>query len=62
MTKTKQLFYWGHKQKEAFEKLKDKFALALILVSFDPEMKIILKTNASNQALGSCVSQPDTER
>ena len=61
MTKKKQSFYWECKQKEAFEKLKKKFTLAPILASFDPEKKIILKTDASNQALGSCLSQPDTE-
>ena len=31
------------------------------MASFDPEKKIILKTNASNQALGLCLSQPDAE-
>ena len=32
------------------------------MASFDPERKIILKTDASDQALGSCLSQPDAER
>ena len=62
MTKKKQLFHWECEQKEAFEKLKKKFTLAPILASFDLERKIILETNASNQAPGSCLSQPDTER
>ena len=35
--------------------------MAPILASFDPEKKIILKTDASDQALGSCLSQPDAE-
>ena len=35
--------------------------MAPILASFDPEKKIILKINASDQALGLCLSQPDAE-
>ena len=62
MTKNEQPFHWEYKQREAFEKLKKKFILAPILASFDPERKIILKTNASDQALGSCLSQPDAKR
>ena len=62
MTKKEQPFHWEYKQREAFEKLKKKFTSALILASFDPERKIILKTNASDQALGSCLSQPDAEK
>ena len=48
MTTKKQLFYWGRKQEEAFQKLKNKFTLALILVIFDLEKKIIFKTDASD--------------
>ena len=62
MTKKEQLFHWERKQEEAVEKLKDKFTSAPILASFDPKKKIILKTDTSNQALGSCLSQPDIER
>ena len=62
MTKKEQLFHWEYEQREAFEKLKKKFTLALILASFDPERKIILETDASDQALGSCLSQPDAEK
>ena len=61
MTKKEQPFHWECKQKEAFKKLKKKFILAPILASFDPETKIILKTDAADQALGSCLSQPDAE-
>ena len=60
-TKKEQLFHWECEQREAFEKLKKKFILAPILASFDPERKIILETNASDQALESCLSQPDAE-
>ena len=62
MTKKEQPFYWECEQREAFEKLKKNFILAPILASFDLERKIILKTNASDQALGSCLSQLDAKR
>ena len=61
MTKKEQPFHWECEQREAFEKLKKNFISAPILASFDPERKIILKTNASDQALGSCLSQSDVE-
>ena len=61
MTKKEQPFHWECEQREAFEKLKKKFILAPILASFDPERKIILETDTSDQALGSCLSQPDAE-
>ena len=62
MTKNKQLFYWGCEQEEALEKLKDEFTLAYILASFDPEKKIILKTNALDPALGSYLSQLEIKK
>ena len=46
MTKNKQPFHWECKQREAFEKLKKKFILAPILASFNPERKIVFKTDA----------------
>ena len=61
ITKKEQPFHWECEQKETFEKLKKKFILATVLASFDPERKINLKTDASDQALGSCLSQPDAE-
>ena len=60
LTKKKQPFKWRKEQQDAFHGLKKKFILALILGSFDPEKKIILETDASNQALGSCLCQLDT--
>ena len=62
MTKKEQPFHWEYEQREAFEKLKKKFILARILASFDPKRKIILKTDTSDQALRSCLSQLDAER
>ena len=62
LTKKEQPFKWGKKQQDDFHELKNKFILAPILASFDPEKNIILKTDISNQALGSCLCQPDTNR
>ena len=62
LTKKEQPFNWGKEQQDAFHELKKKFILALILASFDPEKKIILETDASNQALESCLCKPDANR
>ena len=62
MTKKGQSFHWECEKRETFEKLKKKFILAPILTSFNLKRKIILKTNALDQALGSYLSQPDAER
>ena len=59
LIKKEQPFNWGKEQQDAFYELKKKFILAPILASFDPEKKIILETDASNQALGSCLCQPN---
>ena len=45
----------------AFQELKDKFISTPILALFDPEKRIILETDALDQALGSCLCQPDTD-
>ena len=45
----------------AFQELKDKFISTPILVLFDPEKRIILETDASDQALESCLCQPDAD-
>ena len=60
LTKKEQPFKWEKKQQDAFHGLKKKFILAPLLASFDPEKKIILKTDALDQALGLCLCQPDT--
>ena len=62
MTKKEQPFHWECKQREAFEKLKKNLILAPILASFYPERKIILETDASDQALGTCLSQPNAKK
>ena len=45
----------------AFQELKNKLISTPILASFNSEKRIILETDASDQALGSCLCQPDTE-
>ena len=59
LTKKEQPFNWRKEQQDAFHRVKKKFILTLFLGSFDPEKKIILKTDASDQILGSCLCQPD---
>ena len=61
MTKKEQPFHWECEQREAFEKLKKKLISTPILASFHPEKKIILKTDASDQVLRTCLSQQDAE-
>ena len=62
LTKKEQPFNWEKEQQDALHELKKKFIFASILASFDPEKNIILETNASNQALGSGLCQPDANR
>ena len=39
--------------------MKKRFTSQPILVSFDPEKPITLETDASDRAIGACISQPD---
>ena len=61
LNKEEQLFKWEKEQQDALHRLKKKFILAFILESFDSEKKIILETDALDQALGSCFCQPDAK-
>jgi RNase H-like domain found in reverse transcriptase/Reverse transcriptase (RNA-dependent DNA polymerase)/Integrase zinc binding domain/Chromo (CHRromatin Organisation MOdifier) domain/Aspartyl protease len=61
LTKKEGTFTWGMTQQNAFEDLKKKFISAPILATFDPERQIILETDASDLAIGMCISQPDDE-
>ena len=45
----------------AFQELKKKFISTPILALFDSEKRIILETDTSDQALGSCLCQPDAD-
>ena len=61
LTRKNKSFRWGESQQAAFQELKNKFISAPILASFDSEKRIILETDASDQALGSCLCQPDAD-
>ena len=50
-------FHWGREQEEALEELKEGFTTAPVLSHFYPERKTIVKTDASNFALGCVLSQ-----
>ena len=56
---------WNREQQEAFEKAKHLLQSADLLVHFDPDMKLILASDASNYGIGAVLSRemPDrTER
>ena len=61
LTKKEETFTWGNSQERVFQELKEKFTSTPILASFDPGQQIIMETDALDQALGSCLCQPDTE-
>ena len=61
LTKKEETFTWRNSQERVFQELKEKFTSAPILASFDPGWWIIMETDASDQALGSCLCQPDAE-
>ena len=50
-------FDWGTAQQEAFDDLKRRFKSAEILIHFDPELPILLETDASGFAIGAVLSQ-----
>ena len=52
-------FKWTEAQQTAFDELKVKFSSTPVLTTFDPEKQITLETDASDFAIGACLSQPD---
>ena len=59
LTRKDQKFEWSPEAQKAFDELKKRFTSQPILVSFDPEKPITLETDASDGAIGACISQPD---
>src|SRR5271154_7105841 len=59
LTKKDRKFHWGETCHTAFHLLKRRFTTAPILATFDPEKHIVLETDASDFAIGMCISQPD---
>ena len=43
--------------RSAFQVLKEQFTQAPVLATYDPDLKIVMETNASDFALGACLSQ-----
>jgi hypothetical protein len=57
LTKKNKTFAWTENEKTAFKKLKRRFSKAPILIIFNPKKHIVLKTDASDYAIGACISQ-----
>lgn len=59
LTRKDEPFKWTEKQQTAFEALQERFTQAPVLITFDPEKQITVETDASDFAIGACLSQPD---
>ena len=55
------VFEWGEKQQQAFKKLQQAFTTEPVLIIYNLKKPLIIKTNASDKALGACISQPDKQ-
>lgn len=59
LTRKEHGFLWGEEQQRAFDSLKRMFCEAPILGIYNPELPIVMETDASDYAIGACLSQPD---
>jgi len=59
LTRKKQNFKWEKEQQAAFKRLKQKFCKKPVLKIYNSEKPAILETDASDYAIGACLSQPD---
>ena len=50
-------FTWGDSQQNAFDKLKESFSTAPVLIHFDPSNPIVVETDASDYAIADILSQ-----
>lgn len=57
LTKKDQDWQWTDQAQKAFQELKDHFTSAPVLATYDPELQIVMETDASDFALGACLSQ-----
>jgi RNase H-like domain found in reverse transcriptase len=57
LIKKDKTFAWTENEKTAFKKLKRRFSETPILTIFDLKEHIVLKTDASDYAIGACISQ-----
>ena len=59
LTRKDREFKWSDAAETALNKLKELFTTAPILTTYDWGRHIILETDASDYAIGACISQPD---
>ncbi|KAM0705466.1 hypothetical protein Q7P35_006825 [Cladosporium inversicolor] len=59
LTKKDKVFEWSAEAEEAFQELKTCFSTEPILVIFDPKRPSMVETDASDKAIGACLSQAD---
>ncbi|GAB7336241.1 hypothetical protein MBLNU13_g09002t2 [Cladosporium sp. NU13] len=59
LTKKDKEFVWSAEAEEAFQELKTRFSTEPILVIFDPKKPSVVETDASDKAIGACLSQAD---
>lgn len=52
-------FVWGKDQQNAFQEMKERFTTAPVLTTYDYDKPTTMETDASDFAIGSCLSQPD---
>jgi len=57
LTKKDVEFQWGMKEQQAFQELKDACTKNPVLELFDPMKPIRIETDASDLAVGACLSQ-----
>lgn len=53
-------FTWTKEAQKAFDLLKARFTTAPVLAVFDPAQPITIEADASDFAIGACLSQPDS--
>ena len=56
LTKKDKVFEWSAEAEEAFQELKTRFSTEPILVIFDPKRPSVVETDASDKAIGACLS------
>jgi RNase H-like domain found in reverse transcriptase len=56
LIKKNKTFVWTENEKTAFKELKRRFLETPILAIFNPEKYIVLKIDASDYAIGTCIN------
>ena len=55
-------FLWNREAEDAFQELKQRFQEEPILKIFDPELPIVVETDASDRAIGAVLNQIHEDR